>query len=156
VCQSHTGHLTELWFLPNRPKGWILMNEWTLFYCIELQNTLLVNLRVPKPKKRAICFSTADWLKYAIVADDCFAWHLVTYCYFVNMQSLSKLVTVNLRYACIMEFCVLYNCMGLNSVLECLRLFFLACFFAWKCGCNSLRAECHSLTSSVFKVNFIP
>jgi hypothetical protein len=40
------------------------------------------------------------------------------------MQSISKLVTVNLRYACVTEFCVLYNCMGLNSVLECLRLFF--------------------------------
>ena len=21
ACQSHTGHLTGLWFLPNRPKG---------------------------------------------------------------------------------------------------------------------------------------
>jgi len=21
VCQSHTGRLTGLWFLPNRPKG---------------------------------------------------------------------------------------------------------------------------------------
>jgi hypothetical protein len=28
VCQSHTGRLTGLWFLLNRPKGWILMNEW--------------------------------------------------------------------------------------------------------------------------------
>jgi len=28
VCQSHTGRLTEFWFLPNRPKSWILMNEW--------------------------------------------------------------------------------------------------------------------------------
>jgi hypothetical protein len=28
VCQSHTGRLTGFWFLLNRPKGWILMNEW--------------------------------------------------------------------------------------------------------------------------------
>jgi len=28
VCQSHTGRLTGFWFLPNLPKGWILMNEW--------------------------------------------------------------------------------------------------------------------------------
>jgi hypothetical protein len=28
VCQSHTGRLTGFWFLPNRPKGWTLMNEW--------------------------------------------------------------------------------------------------------------------------------
>jgi hypothetical protein len=28
VCQSRTGRLTGYWFLLNRPKGWILMNEW--------------------------------------------------------------------------------------------------------------------------------
>jgi hypothetical protein len=32
VCQSHTGRLTGLWFLLNRPKGWILMNEWMNIY----------------------------------------------------------------------------------------------------------------------------
>ena len=28
VCQSHTGHMTGLWFLPTRPLRLILMNEW--------------------------------------------------------------------------------------------------------------------------------
>jgi len=32
VCQSHTGRLTGFWFLLNRPKGWILMNEWIIPY----------------------------------------------------------------------------------------------------------------------------
>ena len=31
MCQSHTGRLTGFWFLLNRPKGWILMNEWIHF-----------------------------------------------------------------------------------------------------------------------------
>ena len=57
--------------------------------------------------------------------DDFFAWHLVTDCYFVNMLAVSKLVTFNLRYVCIMEFCVLCAWMGLNSMLECLRSFLL-------------------------------
>ena len=33
MCQSHTGRLTGFWFLLNRPKGWILMNE---LYCYVL------------------------------------------------------------------------------------------------------------------------
>ena len=28
MCQSHTGRLNVFWFLLNRPKGWILMNEY--------------------------------------------------------------------------------------------------------------------------------
>ena len=32
MCQSHTGRLTGFWFLLNRPKGWILMNEW--IFCV--------------------------------------------------------------------------------------------------------------------------
>jgi hypothetical protein len=35
VCQSHTGRLTAFWFLINRPKGWIIMNEWMLFRHIQ-------------------------------------------------------------------------------------------------------------------------
>jgi hypothetical protein len=42
ACQSHTGRLTGLWFLPNRPKGWILIIiigvvfDW-LFCCYTIQ-----------------------------------------------------------------------------------------------------------------------
>ena len=30
MCQSHTGRLTGFWFLLNRLKGWILMNEYDI------------------------------------------------------------------------------------------------------------------------------
>jgi hypothetical protein len=45
VCQSHTGRLTELWFLPNWPKGWTLMNEWipALYKGIILQSLHFLN-----------------------------------------------------------------------------------------------------------------
>jgi hypothetical protein len=39
VCQRHTGRLTGFWFLLNRPKGWILMNEWMNEY-IQQDSTL--------------------------------------------------------------------------------------------------------------------
>ena len=32
VCQSHTGHMTELWFLPARPLR-LNTNEWTFPLC---------------------------------------------------------------------------------------------------------------------------
>jgi hypothetical protein len=31
--QHHTGSLTGFWFLLNRPKGWILMNEYVIYLC---------------------------------------------------------------------------------------------------------------------------
>ena len=35
MCQSHTGRLTGFWFLLNRPKGWILMNEFNVILLLQ-------------------------------------------------------------------------------------------------------------------------
>ena len=43
VCQSHTGHMTGLWFLPTRPLR-LNTNEWMIL-CLNIIKTVTVNRR---------------------------------------------------------------------------------------------------------------
>jgi len=57
VCQSHTGRLTGFWFLLNRPKGWILMNEYptrcNFTHFIYIWKLLYIFRVVPPPNIRS-------------------------------------------------------------------------------------------------------
>jgi len=49
ACQSHTGRLTGLWFLLNRPKGWILeLINYTLLLRVKEQRNILHEIRKRK------------------------------------------------------------------------------------------------------------
>jgi hypothetical protein len=54
VGQRHTGRLTGFWFLLDRPKGWILMNEW-ISLRIRERNNLRSHLMKPNVIRLVVC-----------------------------------------------------------------------------------------------------
>ena len=56
VCQSHTGHMTELWFLPTRPltlntNEWMIVIEFPYFPYIPVHVRLWFHFRRDRQKQ---------------------------------------------------------------------------------------------------------
>jgi hypothetical protein len=68
VGQRHTGRLTGFWFLLDRPKGWILMNEWMNKHYLQTNGILIYTPFVSFPwllKKQKQCRHAVFKLQYS-------------------------------------------------------------------------------------------
>ena len=66
VCQSHTCHMTGLWFLPTRPVR-LNTNEWIIYIYIYIYTVTCMVVKSSTGLVMQLCRTPADWTFWVMI-----------------------------------------------------------------------------------------